>query len=92
MAQVNAYKNHKIIKKVIKGRPTVQYYVQLFRGDDISQKNSYSNQYKVKYITYLHSEQFKHFRSTQVAMEGFLRESKFLSMNLNWEQVTTHEK
>ena len=81
-----------IMKKVIKGRPTVQYYMQCYRGDKIWQTNSYNNQYKVKYITYLHSVQYRHFRNAKSAMVSFLYELEFLSMGLNWKQVTTQEK
>ena len=37
-----------IIKEVMKGRPTLQYNVQKYRGDDIWQRNTdYNDQYKV---------------------------------------------
>ena len=38
----------------MRGRPTLQNYEQLYKEDDIWQKNAdYNNQYKVNYITYL---------------------------------------
>ena len=41
-----------IIKKVIKSRPTFQYYVQKGRQDAIWQKNdNYSDAFDMKYIT-----------------------------------------
>ena len=32
-----------IMEKVFKGRPTVQYYIQKYRGDEIWQKNDMAN-------------------------------------------------
>ena len=39
------------MKKVIKEIPTVQYYIQRYRGDDIWQKNNYNN-IEFWYITF----------------------------------------
>ena len=64
-----------IIKKVIKGRPTVHYYMQKYRGEDIWQKNNnYTDESKVKYITYLHNELHKHYINANIARESFLKE------------------
>ena len=53
-------KANSVIKRVIKGRPTVQYYIQRYRGDKIWQSsNNYSNDFDVKYIVYLQNEQHK---------------------------------
>ena len=50
-----------IIKRVIRGRPTVQYHIQKNRGDYLWQGNAdNSNWYKGKYIKYLYNNQYKH--------------------------------
>ena len=46
-----------IVKKVIEGRPTVQYYIKVYRGDDI-----WGN-HKISYINYLHNQFYRHHRN-----------------------------
>ena len=77
----------------MRGRPIVQSYVQLYRGDDIWQRSAYHNdQYKVKYMMYLYNAQFKHFMNTKAARDSFLKELNYLSMKLNWDNGTVQEK
>ena len=61
--QINLWQMHMlkkailIIKKLIKGRPTVQCYGQKYREDAIWQnKYNYTDELDVKYITYFHNE------------------------------------
>ena len=89
--KTDAWKNVNIIKKVIEGRPTVQYYIQVYRRDDIWQKDNERDIYKVYYITYLHTQLYRHHRNTREAIEKTLRRKEFVNMMIDWKQVSEHE-
>ena len=51
-----------------------------------------STNYKVSYITYLHTQLYRHYMNTRIAMEDILWEKSAVNMQLDWEQATKHEK
>ena len=82
-----------IMKKVIKGRPTVQYYLQRYRGDVIWQKDDiYTNNFDVKHITCFQKEHHRHYMNATAARNRFLKESEYLSMRLNPAYASLQER
>ena len=82
-----------VILKVMKGRPTVQYCVQKFRGDKFWYRDNDSNNYcSTKYITYFQNEQHKHFFNAASARERFFADSEYISLKLSPAQACYQQK
>ena len=57
-----------------------------YKVDDIWQMNTnYNDHNKVKYIKYLHNNQYKHLLNGNGARDDFLTKSEFFSMKLKLE-------
>ena len=63
----------KTVGRIIEGRPTVQYYIEVYRGDKIWSKNRDESNYKIAYVNFLQTQLYKNFRSRKESIEDLLR-------------------
>ena len=63
----------KIVKKIIEGRPTVQYYIEVYRGDNLLDKNKKESNYPTEYVNYLYTQLYKNYKNKKEGIEDMLR-------------------
>ena len=85
-------KTIRIVKKVIEGRPTVQYYIQVYRSDNLWDKNKNENNCKIAYVNYLQTQLHKNYKNKKEGIEDILRKEEFMGINTAWEQELHHGK
>ena len=76
----------KIMNKGIEGRPTVKYYIQVYRGDNLWDKNKNEDNYKTAYVNYLCTKLYKNYKNKKESIKDMLRKEEFMRINNAWEQ------
>lgn len=82
-----------VISEVIKGKPTLQYCVQNYRGDPLLEKdNNYNKNFDVRYITYFQNAQHIHDLNADQATRTFFKESEYMSLRLRPVESSPQQK
>ena len=70
------------VGRIIEWRPTVRYYIEIYRGDELWGEKKERSNYKITYVNYLQTQLSKNSRNRVRAIEEFLRKKNFWNQKL----------